>query len=236
LFKMELKLYTELTNYLKDFILEERLTRINEVLEDRTNHITIVLEDLHKAHNANAVLRSCDGFGIQDVHIIENKNEFDEAGTVSIGAHNWLSLHRYNQPETENVNACFSHLREEGYQVIATTPHERDSNIHELDITQKTALVFGTELEGVSEEVKSQADGFVKIPMYGFSESFNISVSAAICMYELNKKLRSSEISWGLSESYKTRLRYEWIKKTIKAGDQLVERYLDEIQKNRLSE
>ncbi|MGB0346345.1 MAG: TrmH family RNA methyltransferase [Balneolaceae bacterium] len=220
--------YNKLIEYLKDFISIERFDRINEVLDQRTNHLTIVLEDLHKAHNANAVLRSCDGFGIQDVHIIENQNEFDSAGTVSIGAHNWLTLHRYNSETENNIDRCFNDLRDQGYQIIATTPHEQDSNIDQLDITKRTALVFGTELEGVSEEVTEKVEGFVKIPMYGFSESFNISVSAAICMFELTKRIRSSNNDWHLMDDYKTKLRYQWIKQTIKAGDQLVAKFLNE--------
>ncbi len=225
---MEQNLLRELTSYLIDFISEQRLQRIDEILAKRTNYITVVLEDLHKAHNANAVLRSCEGFGVQDIHIIENKNEFDEAGTVSIGAHQWLTLHRYNKPEHDNLGDCFSKLRKDGYKIIATTPHEQDSNISELQMNEKVALVFGTELNGVSEHVKEQADGFVKIPMYGFSESFNISVSAAVCLYELTTRLRSSETAYTLDEGYKEKIRYQWIKQTIKAGDQIVEKYLKE--------
>ena len=133
------------------------------MLNFRTNHLAIVLEDLHKSHNANAVLRSCDGFGVQDVHIIENNNEFDAATTVTLGAHQWLSLHRYNQPENDNIDICFNELRKRGYQIIVTTPHERDSDVGELDVSKKTALVFGTELEGVSDAVMERADGFAKI-------------------------------------------------------------------------
>ncbi len=228
LFMQDSEVYKNLTEYLKEFISDERFDRINEVLENRTDYLTIVLEDLHKSHNANAVLRSCDGFGIQDVHIIENKNEFDKESTVSIGAHNWLTLHRYNNPEISNVDDCFDQLKSKGYQIIATTPHERDSNVSEIDISKKTALVFGTELEGISEEVTQKADGFVKIPMYGFSESFNISVSAAICMYEITKKIRERDENWQLDEAYKSKLRFQWIKQTIKAGDQLVNKYLEE--------
>ena len=224
--------YLLLINYLKEFISEERYDRICEVLEQRTNHLTIILEDLHKSHNANAVLRSCDGFGIQDVHIIENRNEFDKESTVSIGAHNWLTLHRYNQESVNNIDVCFRNLRDKGYKIIATTPHERDSNIDQLEISQKTALIFGSELEGISDEALDKADGFVKIPMYGFSESFNISVSAAICMYELSKQIRSINSSWQLDEEYKLKLRYQWIKQTIKAGDQLANKF---IQDNSLS-
>lgn len=220
--------YQSLIEYLKDFISEERYARISEVLDNRTNHLTIVLEDLHKSHNVNAVLRSCDGFGIQDVHIIENRNEFDEDSSVSIGAHTWLTLNRYNQDSSTNIDLCFEKLRAEEYQIIATTPHEKGSNIAELDVSKKTALVFGSELEGVSDEVIRKSDGFVKIPMFGFSESFNISVSAAVSMYELITRIRKDYDSWQLDSDYKEKLKFNWIKKSIKAGNELVEKYLED--------
>ena len=216
-----------LIEYLSEFIKEERVKKFDEILSKRTNHVTVVLEDLHKPHNANAVLRSCDGFGLQDVHIIENKNEFDTEGTITLGAHRWLTLHRYNEPQKDNVDVCFDELRKQGYKVIATTPHEQDVNIYDLDVCEKIALVFGTELDGISQNVIDKADGFAKIPMSGFSESFNISVSAAICMYELTKKIRQSDIESGLDESYKLKLKLEWMKKSIKAGEQLVAQYLE---------
>ena len=226
---MDKETLQELIDYLRGFTTEARWNKIEEVLSGRTNHITVVLEDLHKPHNANAVVRSCDGFGIQDVHIIENLNEFDTEGTVSIGAHQWLTLYRYNARNKDNVKICFDELKAQGYQIIATTPHERDSNLSELDISKKTALVFGTELNGVSDSVKEKADGFVKIPMYGFSESFNISVSAAVCLYDLTTRLRSGGVfEKGLDEDYKQILRHKWLKKTIKAGKELEEKFLEE--------
>lgn len=226
----ETNIYQSLIEYLKDFISKERYERISEVLGNRTNHITIVLEDLHKSHNANAVLRSCDGFGIQDVHIIENRNKFDEDSSVSIGAHSWLTLNRYNDDVCNNIDTCFEALRAKDYQIIATTPHEKDQNIRELDVTKKTALVFGTELEGVSDEVIRKSDGFVKIPMFGFSESFNISVSAAISMYELTTRMRNDYNFWQLDSDYKVKLKFNWIKQSIKAGDKLVEKFLENHQ------
>ena len=228
LMTMDKETQQQLIDYLRDFTTEERWEKIEQVLSQRTNHITVVLEDLHKPHNANAVLRSCDGFGVQDVHIIENLNEFDTAGTVSIGAHQWLTLHRYNNPKQDNVKQCFAELKSQGYQIIATTPHEKDSNLSELDISTKTALVFGTELNGVSDRVMELADGYVKIPMYGFSESFNISVSAAVCLYDLTTRLRAANNDSGLSEYYKQELRRKWLKKTIKAGKKLEERFFQD--------
>jgi tRNA (guanosine-2'-O-)-methyltransferase len=218
----------ELITYLKEFISDSRWERINEVLDKRTDHITVVLEDIYQPHNASAVLRSCDGFGIQDVHVIENNNEFDASSQITIGADQWLTINRYNTSKHDNVSDCFNTLKSNGYQIIATTPHEDDSNLNELDISKPTALVFGTELEGVTDQVMDQADGFVKIPMYGFSESFNISVSAAICLYDLTTRLRSSEIDWSLESGRREELLLQWVKQSIKAGDQLAEKWLSE--------
>lgn len=218
----------ELIDYLKGFTTEARLDKFEEVLSKRTKHISVVLEDLHKPHNANAVLRSCEALGIQDIHIIENENEFDTEGQVSIGAHQWLTLNRYNEESGMNVETCFETLRKEGYKIIATTPHENDSNINELDISEKTALVFGSELTGISDKVKERADGFVKIPMYGFSESFNISVSAAISLYDVTSRLRATDLNWGLSEKEKEVLTLDWLIQTIKAGEKLVEKFMNE--------
>ena len=223
---MDKETLQSLINYLKEFTTPGRWEKIEQVLSQRTNHITVVLEDLHKPHNANAVLRSCDGFGIQDVHIIENRNEFDTEGKISAGAHQWLTLYRYNQPNEDNVRLCFDELKTRGYQVIATTPHEEDSTLAGLDISKKTALVFGTELHGVSKHVMELADGYVRIPMYGFSESFNISVSAAVCLYDLTNRLRTNSETWGLEEDYKTNLTLNWLRKTIKAGEKLEEKFL----------
>lgn len=219
---------TKLIEYLRDFISDSRWDRINEVLDKRTQHITVVLEDIYQPHNASAVLRSCDGFGIQDVHIIENKNEFDASSQITIGADQWLSLHRYNQQNHDNVSDCFQNLRSQGFQIVATTPHENDHNLNQLDISKPTALVFGTELEGVTEQVMQQADAFVKIPMSGFSESFNISVSAAICLYDTSTRLRQSDIEWELKPETREGLLLEWVKKSIKAGDKLAEKWISE--------
>lgn len=217
-----------LIEYLQDFISDARLERINTVLDQRTQHLTVVLEDIYQPYNASAVLRSCDGFGIQDVHVIENNNQFDASSQVTIGADQWLTVNRYKKPDHDNVSDCFKELRKRGYQIVATTPHENDSNLNELDISKPTALVFGTELEGVTDQVLEQADAFVKIPMAGFSESFNISVSAAICLYDTSLRLRQSDIDWKISPQKREELLLLWIKKSIKAGDQLAKKWVAE--------
>ena len=223
---------SKLITYLRQFATEDRWQRINEVIDKRTRYVSVILEDIYQPHNASAVLRSCDCFGIQDVHIIENKNEFDPNQGVTIGADQWISLQSYNQPGINNTEHCYRQLKESGYQIIATTPHENDVSIDEVSLDQKTALVFGAELTGLSDYALEHADGYAKIPMVGFSESFNISVSAALCLYELSTRLRKNRDDWQLEESEKRELQFEWLKKSVRAPEKLIERYLEEQQES----
>lgn len=214
--------------YLKEFVTEERWEAIQQVLDQRTRFISLVLEDIYQPHNASAVLRSCDCFGIQDVHVIENDNSFRPNKSVTIGADQWMSIRHHNKEGTNNTAACFKHLRSKGYQIVATSPHSKGHAINDFPLKQKTALVFGTELEGLSDYALQEADGFLQIPMYGFSESYNISVSAALCLYELTKKLRTSQLEWQLQEDEKTDLRIEWLENSIRAADLLKAKFLED--------
>lgn len=218
----------KLIQYLKQFVTEDRWQTLNTVLDQRTRHLTVVLEDIYQPHNASAVLRSCDGFGIQDVHIIENRNEFDPNKGVTIGADKWISQYSYSKEGENNTERCYSSLRNKGYQIIATTPHENDTTIDEISLEKKTALVFGAELKGLSDYALDNADGFARIPMVGFSESFNISVGAALCLYELSTRLRKSRDDWKLEKNRKIDLQLEWLKKSIRASDKLVDKFLTE--------
>ena len=214
----------ELIEYLSGFVSENRRAKFDEVINNRTRHITIVLEDLYQPHNASAVLRSCDCFGIQDVHIIENKNRYTVNQDIALGSSKWLNQVKYKE-DTNNTLACIQALKKQGYKIIATSPHKNDCTIHELDISSKTALVFGTELKGISEEVLEHADGFVKIPMFGFTESFNISVSAALCLHTLVHKLHNSRINWQLSEEEKELVLLDWLRNTISSSELIEAEY-----------
>ncbi|MDP4291248.1 MAG: RNA methyltransferase, partial [Bacteroidota bacterium] len=171
--------------YLETFLTEERLEKFDRIARNRTRYVTVVLEDIYQAHNASAVVRSCECFGIQDLYFIENLYEYHISPDVTMGSTKWLNVNRYNKPDTDNTTACIMDLKEKGYRIYATTPHTHDCLIQDLPLTEKTALVFGTELEGISETALKLADGFVRIPMYGFTESYNISVSAALCMFSM---------------------------------------------------
>ncbi len=191
------------------------------VLGQRTRHLTVVLEDIYQPHNASAVLRSCDCFGVQDVHIIENLNTYEINPDVVMGASKWLNLYKYNN-ESFNTPSCFEMLKEKGYKIIATSPHKHDCLPEELPLDQKTALVFGNEHKGLTHEARQMADGFVRIPMTGFTESLNISVSVAIFLYELTPRIRKNVKNWQLSEEEQTDILFEWITKSIKNADLLV--------------
>jgi len=229
---MDSEKHRKLVEYLNTFITEERRQRIDEVLSCRTTYLTIVLEDIYQPHNASAVLRSCDCFGIQDIHVIENRNTFNASSGVTIGADQWLTIHRYNREGEDNTVQCIQSLKEKGYKIVATTPHEKDKGLENLDVDHKLALLFGSELEGVSDRAMAEADEYVRIPMYGFSESFNISVSAALCMYVLTNKIRNQiapDIR-NLTGSYRLELLHKWIKQSIKAGEQLERKFLQEYE------
>lgn len=219
----------KLINYLSDFVTPERLQLFDNVLNQRTAYITVILEDIYQSQNASAVLRTCDCFGIQNVHIIENKNTFNVDKEVDMGASKWLNLHKYNQAKNNSADAI-KKLKEKGYRIIATSPHISNSMLPDFDLNKgKAALVFGSEMPGISETIMKQADEFLKIPMYGFTESFNISVSAAIILYQLSEKLkRESGIDWKLSNSEKESIKLNWLRSSIKRSDLLVERFTAE--------
>lgn len=208
----------ELLNYLFEFISENKKTKFRNIIKYRTKYLTVVLEDIFQSHNASAVLRSCDCFGIQDVHIIENRNEYNVNPNVALGSSKWLNLKRYNKDEN-NTLSCFKSLREQGYKIVATSPHKNDCKLEELKTDKKIALVFGTELNGLSDLAIDNADEYVKIPMYGFTESFNISVSAALAIFYISEKIRKSDIQWQLNENEILDTKLIWAKGAIKNFD-----------------
>jgi tRNA (guanosine-2'-O-)-methyltransferase len=219
----------EVIHYLSGFITPERLKLFEKVLEQRTSYITVVLEDIFQPQNASAVLRTCDCFGIQHVHIIENRNEFRVYREVAMGASKWLSLHKYNQKEQNSIEAI-KRLKQSGYRIIATSPHLNNHLLPDFDLSKgKAAIVFGSELPGISETIMNEADDFLKIPMYGFTESFNISVSAAIVLYQLAQKLREQpEIGWKLSEQEKDDIKLAWLRSTVKHSGLLEKQFFKE--------
>ena len=200
----------ELLDYLTNFVTSNRKELFEKNLNLRTRHITVVLEDVFKPHNASAVLRTSDCFGIQDVHIIEGERAYKVNKGIVKGAAKWLTLSTY-----ENTKSAISKLRNRGYTIVGTSPHAKSVTLNELPINQKIALFYGNEDTGLSKYVIDEADVLVSVPMYGFTESFNISVTAAICLNQLVQKLHQSAENWHLTEEEKEVLRLEWYRKSL---------------------
>ncbi len=218
---MDKNLQKELLDYLLNFVTEHRKNLFYKVIENRTRYLTIVLEDIYQPHNASATLRTSEIYGIQDVHIIEQRNPYNVNPDVALGASKWINLHKYDSTE-----ACFTHLKSKGYKIFATTPHKDDISLFDLPLDTPTALVFGNELEGLSEKALRLADGYVKIPMYGFTESFNISVSVAIFLSHLTEKLRQSHNDWQLTPEEKQEILLQWTKNSVRKPDILIRNFM----------
>lgn len=228
----------DLTTYLSQFVTPRRLRRMEQVLGERTRYLTVVLEDIYQPHNASAVLRSCDSCGVQDVHIIEKRNSYRVNPGVELGTAQWLTLRRYRLDQAapkagatvttpDPVRAALTDLRARGYRIVATTPHTEDVELGSFDLNRgKVALCFGTEMEGLSEELLTEADEYVRIPMYGFVESFNISVSAAIILYTLTQRLRAhEEPPWRLSDAERAEILLTWLRRSVKESERLEARF-----------
>lgn len=216
--------------YLSKFVTVHRWQLFQDIIEWRTRYITVVLEDIFQPHNASAVLRTCEALGVQDVHIIENRNEYRVNPDVALGAHKWLSLYKYNGKEN-NTLAAIEQLRSKGYRIVATTPHRNDVELKEFDLGRgKVALFFGSELPGLSDVVLDNADEFLKIEMFGFTESFNISVSAAIILHYLTAKLRASDLPWRLAPEEKQQIILQWLMRSIKNPQAILKRLENEAE------
>jgi tRNA (guanosine-2'-O-)-methyltransferase len=210
----------KLLEHLLSFLTERRKNLFEEVISKRTRHFTIATEDVYQLHNTSAVMRSCDVFGIQDLHVIEEKVSKKIDREIAMGAQKWVNIDRHN-----STKECINNLKENGYQIIATTPHNNSAELKDFDISKKSAFFFGKEKEGLSDIVLDAADGYLKIPMYGFTESLNISVAAAIILQTLVSKLKDSDIDWELSEQEKNQIRLHWAKMSIKSSTKIIERF-----------
>ena len=211
---------TKLLHYLESFLTERRKERFDKVLAQRTKHFTVATEDVYQLHNTSAVIRSCDVFGIQEIHVVEEVNTKRIDREIAMGAQKWVDIKRYH-----SVKNCIENLRSEGYQIVATTPHTNDIILPDFDVTKKSCFFFGRETEGLSDEVLNEADCFLKIPMAGFTESLNISVSAAIILQQVTSKLKQTNLPWQLEKEEQEAIRLNWIKKTLKSYDKIVENY-----------
>ena len=210
----------ELLTYLEHFITEERKERFLQVISARTNHFTVAMEDVFQMHNTSAVVRTCEVFGVQQAHSIEGRFGKRLDAKIAMGAQKWVDVFRYN-----DTQSCIDALRAQGYQIVATTPHKDAYFLNDFDISKKSAFFFGTEKEGLSQQVLSQADTYLKIPMVGFTESLNISVAVAIVLQQLTDKLRRSQVAWQLTDEERLKTLINWTKKSIRNVKDVLKRY-----------
>ncbi len=215
----------QLIEYLKSFLNEERFDRMIEVLNRRTEYLTIVLEDIHYSQNASSIIRHCDAFGIQNLSVIENRNRFKLKNHAVRGTMKWVNLRSFNELKHNSTQAVET-LRSEGYRIVATSPREGGTALRDFDLGKgKTALFFGNERDGLSAEILENADEYLHIPMEGFVESLNISASCAIILQQMSDNLRSSDIPWTLDERKRNEILIEWMKGSIKKIDNIIAAY-----------
>jgi len=210
-----------------EHVSDNKKDKFDEYVKNRTRHVTVALENIFQPHNAAAVLRSCDCFGIQDIHIIENHNKYEPNKEIDMGSSKWLNTIKYSKTEN-NTTECIQALKAKGYKIVATTPHTNDSMIDELPLDAPIALLFGTELTGLTDEALELADAYVRLPMYGFTESYNISVSVALALFSVTERMRKDQsIDWRLSEHEQDLIKLQWAKKVVKHSEK-VEKILNE--------
>ena len=219
---------SRLIDYLSGFLTTERLSLFTKILSVRTNYLTIVLEDFYQTQNTSATIRTADCFGIQNVHVIENKNIFQVNPNVVRGATNWVTVNRYDQVAM-NTPETFRKLRDEGYRIVVATPHEHDVALEDFDLGKgKAAIVFGCERPGLTDFAQQNADEYMKIPMVGFTESLNVSVSVAIVLHHLTYQLRNSNlIQWQLTEDEKQKILLDWLRISIKRVDLIEQKFYE---------
>lgn len=223
IFELEPKEQDALINEFSNHVTEHRSKLIEQVIKNRTRYVTLVLEDIYQAHNAAAAIRSCDGFGIQDIHIIENRNKLDiNNSTVSKGADKWINFFYYNNTET-----CIQTLKEKGYRIAATALGKKSITIDQVPIDKPLAIMIGTEKDGLTETACNLADCFIELPMYGFTQSYNLSVCAALTLHTLTNRLRNSNINWQLNDQAKREILLTWFQRCINHWDAVAQNFFD---------
>ena len=214
-----------------DIITPNKINLFDRIAADRTRHLTIALENIYQEHNASAVLRTCDCFGIQDLHVIEKDNQYQIQRDIALGSGRWVDIHNFSD-EVGTTERCIKTLKNQGYQIVATTPHTDAYTVHDLPIDKPLAFFFGTERQGLSDEMMQEADLHVRIPMYGFTESFNISVSVAVLLQTIRQRLEISQHVWKLPESEQIALKIQWCEKILNGGEALSKEFRARYQKD----
>ncbi|MBK8338814.1 MAG: RNA methyltransferase [Flavobacteriales bacterium] len=216
---------------LSAFVTPARRSLFDRIAPERTAHITVVLEDVFQSHNASAVLRTCDLLGVQHVHAISTRNRFATNPEIALGSEKWITVHHHAGPDA--VPSAVEALRAKGYRLIATLPRADAHTPEDVPIDAPLAFCFGTELEGLSDDLASRCDGALRIPMFGFTESYNISVAAAITLYTVMRKLRTSSIAHRMNEDDLLALKLRWLRASVHDSASIEQRIIEDDARTR---
>lgn len=225
---MNKKAQQELTAYLEGFVSQKRRNLLKSILEQRSRYLSIMLEDLYQPHNTAAVLRSCDAFGVQDVHVLQISNRYQPSKMVSVGAEKWVYQHRHAGDEGLTLKKM-KEFKEQGWALVATCPNEDGYTPSNLPLDKPLMLMFGSEKPGLSEQAIEEADYRLQIPMHGFSESFNVSVSVALILQVLSSRIREENIEWGLNAEEKELIYLDWLRNSIKRSSEVEKHFLEQL-------
>ena len=209
--------------YLKQFLTDERLSKIEFYAQESSDFVLPVMEDIFQFRNAAAIVRSVEACGFHKIVAMESENEFNPNLRVTKGAETWVEVEKMPH-QLESLKKII----EKGYKILAVSPEKNAIMLPDYDLKEPVALVFGTEKEGVTEEILDFADETLAIPMYGFTKSFNVSVAAAICFYDLKQKLVKSDFDYKLSDEKLWELKVRWAKNSIKSGEEILQKFLKE--------
>ncbi|MCX7862201.1 MAG: RNA methyltransferase [Bacteroidales bacterium] len=218
----------KIISFLKEFVSEQRFSLFQEKLNERTRYASVLIENVYQSHNASAIIRTCEALGFQDVYVFERKNNFAPNDEIALGAEKWLNIHKY-QASSLSLIQLIDKLKNNDYRIIATTLHHKSTSLYEFNIMKgKCIFMFGTEKEGLSDEAISLADEYIKIPVYGFTESFNVSVSVGIILSHIAQELRKNCIHYSLSPKEKEEILIQWLVQSIPSGKKILERFLQQ--------
>ncbi|MBW8361188.1 MAG: RNA methyltransferase [Kaistella sp.] len=213
--------------YLKQFLSDERLRKIEHYAQESSDFVLPVMEDIFQFRNAAAIVRSVEACGFHKIVAMESENIFNPNLRVTKGAETWVEVEKM----PHNLDSL-QEIKNRGYKILAVSPEKNVVMLPDYDLKEPVALVFGTEKEGVTEEILDFADETLAIPMYGFTKSFNVSVAAAICFYEMKQKLIKSGFDYKLSEEKLWEMKVRWTVNSIQSGEQILAKYLREQAKS----
>ena len=212
--------YDERTDYMSGFLTGERIQTLRRTLAMRTRYMTILTENTFHPQNASALVRHCEAFGVQDLHTVETMCRFDPSVNIVRGTDKWIDIIRHDSTEE-----AIASLKASGYRIVATTPHRESCTPETFDVEKgRFCLVFGTEHAGVSPQIISAADEFLRIPMCGMVESLNVSASAAILIYMLSQRMRLSDVAWRLSEAECSEVMFRWVTSSVRDARRILDR------------